>query len=277
MNSKEGAVETGTVSTLGYTTHYYAAGEGRPLILIHGGGAGADAWGNWGEKSLPLFARHFRTIAYDMVGFGRSSAPSPDGFHYDQNARIVQLVALIENLDLGPVDIVGNSMGGATALGAAMVRPDLVRSAVLMGSAGLNRGFNPALGAIVNYDFTVEGMRRMIAALTHDGFVPSEAMVAYRHELSCRPDIQQAYRATMGWIKERGGLYYEDDEIAQVKNRILIFLGKDDKVVPMSEGFKFLELLENSSGYFLDHCGHWAMIEHPQLFARIAIDFLKDA
>ncbi|WP_240334419.1 alpha/beta fold hydrolase [Sphingobium estronivorans] len=258
-------------------THYYAAGEGRPLILIHGGGAGADAWGNWGANAIPLFARRFRTFAYDMVGFGLSSAPSPDEFQYDQDARIAQLIAFIEGLNLGPVDVVGNSMGGATALGAAMRRPELVRSAVLMGSAGLNRGLNPALGAIVNYDFTVEGMRRMIAALTHDGFMPSEEMVAYRHELSCRPDIQQAYRATMGWVKQRGGLYYEDDEIAQVKNRILVFQGKDDKVVPLTEGYKFLDLLENSSGYFLDHCGHWAMIEHPQLFARVAIDFLENA
>jgi len=277
MTDKKGALETGFIQTLDYKTHYYAAGEGRPLVLIHGGGAGADAWGNWGHSTLPLAAPRFRTIAYDMVGFGKSDAPSPDGFTYDQNARIDQLIAVIERLGLGPVDAIGNSMGGATALGVAMKRPDLLRSIVLMGSAGLNRGLNPALGAIVHYDFSVEGMRRMVAALTHHGFVPGEEMVAYRHALSCQPGVREAFAATMGWVKQRGGLYYEDEEIAQVKTRALVFQGKDDKVVPLSEGFKFLELLENSSGYFLDHCGHWAMIEHPALFARIALQFLEDA
>ncbi len=277
MGSTQSSIETGTVSTNGYTTHFYSAGQGRPLVLIHGGGAGADAWGNWGTKSMPLFSRRFHTIAYDMVGFGKSDAPSPESFAYDQDARIDQLIAVIEGLGLGQVDVVGNSMGGATGLGAAVKRPDLIGNLILMGSAGLNRGFNPALAAIIHYDSTVEGMRKMIAALTNDGFEPGEDMVTYRHSQSIQPAQRAAYAATMGWVKNRGGLYYEDADIAAVKHRALIFHGKDDKVVPLSEGFKFLELLDNSSGYFLAHCGHWAMIEHPELFARVSMDFLEQA
>ena len=107
------------VDTLGYRTHYIEAGAGKPLLLIHGGGAGADARGNWERLCMPLLAGERRVIAYDMVGFGSGDAPDPDHFAYTPDARVDQLVALIEALRLGPVDIVGNSMGGRTALATA--------------------------------------------------------------------------------------------------------------------------------------------------------------
>src|SRR5262245_56255052 len=79
----------------GIRTHYFEAGGGeggrRPtMILMHGGGAGADAYGNW-RDCIPLFAKHFRVIAPDMVGFGRSDKPSPANYVYDQPGRNRQL------------------------------------------------------------------------------------------------------------------------------------------------------------------------------------------
>jgi pimeloyl-ACP methyl ester carboxylesterase len=78
----------------------------------------------------------------------------------------------------------------------------------------------------------------------------------------------------MGWIKEQGGLHYEESEIAAVKTRTLVFAGKDDLVIPMREAFRFLELMENSRGYFLPNCCHWPMIEYPELFVNLTLDFL---
>jgi len=86
------------VDTCGYRTHYIESGSGRPLILVHGGGAGADARGNWERFSMPLFSASFRTIAYDMVGFGYTDAPSPDDFVYNPESRVAQLIAFIEAL-----------------------------------------------------------------------------------------------------------------------------------------------------------------------------------
>jgi pimeloyl-ACP methyl ester carboxylesterase len=264
-----------SVRTGDYNTNFIEAGKGEPLILIHGGGAGADARGNW-KGSLPLFAEAgFRVIAYDMVGFGDSDAPDPANFTYDQDARITQLIAFLDALGLERANIVGNSMGGATALGVAMRRPERLKKLVLMGSAGLSHQTTGALSAILNYDFTVPGMQRVIEALTHSDYSPPPEFVAYRHALSVRPNVQAAYKAIMGTIKAAGGLFYPEEDVARVKVETLVVNGKDDKVVPMSEGYRFLELLENSTGCFLPRCGHWAMIEHPQLFAEITSFFLK--
>jgi len=265
-----------TLQTGAFKTHYFEAGAGESVLLIHGGGAGADSVGNW-EICFPLFAQRMHVYAMDLVGFGRSDAPSPDTFAYTQAARNEQAIALIEGLGLGPVNIVGNSMGGATALGVAMQRPDLVKNIVLMGSAGLNRKLDAALAPVVDYDYTLEGMRRIVAVLANPQLNMSEELLTYRYELSVDPARRAAYHATMKWVKQQGGLHYEEADIAAVKTRSLIFAGKDDLVVPLHENVRFLELLENASAYFLPHCRHWAMMEYPALFTRVVTDFLLDA
>lgn len=261
------------VQTNGYKTHYLKAGSGEPLILIHGGGAGADCLGNW-RDCIPLFAQRMAVHAPDMVGFGHSDCPDPANFAYDTDARVEQMIAFIEALGLGSAHIVGNSMGGATALGVAMKRPDLVKNLVLMGSAGLNRTLNAALKPVVNYDFTVEGMRRVIEVLANPAYIPSDEQLRYRYELSIKPEVKRAYQAIMGWVKEQGGLHFPEEDIARVKTRTLVFNGKDDLVIPMPEAYRFLELLENSHGYFLPNCRHWAMIEYPQIFTKVTLAFL---
>src|SRR5690606_24648192 len=130
----------------------------KPLLLLHGGGAGADSVGNWSESIKILSANH-RVIAPDMVGFGKTDKPSPDHYVYDQNGRNKHIIAFIEALGLAKTSVVGNSMGGATALGVALQRPDLLDRIVLMGSAGLPIPPVPSPNLLhtLNYDFTFDG------------------------------------------------------------------------------------------------------------------------
>src|SRR5690606_7624167 len=91
----------------GLRTHYLEAGEGPPLVLVHGGGAGADARGNW-QDCIPLLARRFRVLAPDMVGFGASEKPLPEVRAYDQRGRNRHLTAFLQALDLREAVLVGN-------------------------------------------------------------------------------------------------------------------------------------------------------------------------
>ncbi|QLL07873.1 alpha/beta fold hydrolase [Mycobacterium vicinigordonae] len=256
-------------------TRYWESGTGAPLVLIHGGGAGADAWGNWAPL-IPAFAEHFRTIAYDMVGFGGSHVPDDDEqFEYSQQSRIAQLDSLLDELALDQVSLIGNSMGGATALGLAMKRPSRVEKLVLMGSAGLNRSFSPQLQTILNYkEPQRSAMARIVGALTHESFLPPADLVDYRYRLTCDPAVMNAYRRTMAWVREQGGLHYEEDDIAAVTVPTLVVSGREDAVVPLLESVRLHQLIDNSRLYAIPRCGHWAMIEHPVEFARVAKDFL---
>lgn len=262
------------INVNGVKTCYIEAGEGEPLILIHGGGAGANSYGNW-FASLPLFGKKFRAIAIDMIGFGESESPAKIGADYSQKTRYEHLAGFIKAMGFEKATLVGNSMGGATAMGVAVEYPDLVDKLILMGSAGLNTEISEALMPILKYDYTKEGMVKMVETLTNDGFVITDEMINYRHTNSIEPSNKEAYGNVMAWIKEQGGLFYEDDYIAKVTQKTLVVNGKNDLVVPLSHAWKFLELINDSWGYIVPHCGHWAMIEHPEDFAAAVSQFIE--
>jgi len=267
--------ESRFVDADGIKTHYIESGTGEPLILIHGGGPGADGYGNW-HGCLPGFGREFRAIAVDMLGFGRTDKPDPTTFTYSQDARTDHMIAFIEVLNVRPVSLIGNSMGGITSLGVAMKRPELVKKLVLMGPAGIKTSeVSAALAPLMNYDGTVEGMRKVIDVLTYAEFKIDDSMLQYRVNLSNDPATKKALAATMQWVRSQHGLYFEDDLIRQVKTSTLVVGGKNDPIVTPDQIYKFLELLENSRGYVIPHCGHWVMIEHSEEFIQITTRFIK--
>ncbi len=270
----KGKFESRYIDVNGIKTHYLEAGSGKPLILIHGGGAGADCQGNW-YRCIPTYAKKFRVIAVDLLGFGRTDKPDPERFKYTQDARNKHIAGFLDALGLKGAMLIGNSMGGATSMGVAIERPELVDRMVLMGSAGLNTEIRKELLPVMNYDFTREGMVKVCRALSNPSFQLDDDMVDYRYEVSIAPDTRKAYSATMGWIKQQGGLFYEEDFIRKIRQRTLVVNGKDDKVVPLDRAFRYLELIDNSWGYMIPHCGHWAMLEYPQDFVAETTRFLE--
>ncbi len=254
----------------GIRTHYLEAGAGPALVLIHGGGAGADAWGNW-RGCIPLYAPHFRVVAVDMVGFGKTDKPDPARFGYTQDDRNAHLVGFIEKLNAGAVSVIGNSMGGATTLGVAMRRPDLVRKMVLMGSAGIAvDNPDPEARKALTFDFTRDGMRRLMGALAGPRFAIDERLVDYRLALACEPGARAALLAMRA-----GKLTYPESEVAKVKVPTLVVGGKLDRIAVPARIYRFLELLENSWGFILPHCGHWVMMEAPEEFTAITTAFFR--
>lgn len=257
----------------GIDTHFLAAGSsGPPIVAVHGGGAGADARGNW-TSVIPRLASDHRVFAVDMVGFGGTEKPCNPEYAYSQAERDEHLVAFVSALGVGPVILVGNSMGGLTSLGVARMRPELVRGLVLMGSAGIHVEPSDALRTIIEYDYTIDGMRRIVTALTAPGFAVSDDIVRYRHGLSVEKDARYAYQRITGWMKQNGGLAVATERIRSVKAKTLVVAGKEDRVVPVACAYRFLELLDNSWGYIVPHCGHWPMIEQPDAFAAVVTHF----
>lgn len=265
----------GYVTVEGVRTHYLEAGNGPVLVLIHGGGSGADAWGNW-SACLPAYARNFRVIAVDMPGFGESERPDPAQFDYGQTMRNRHMAGFIEMIGGGSaVDVIGNSMGGATALGVTIERPDLVRKLVLMGAAGLDVS-NPdpaAKKALASYDYTPEGMRTLIRFLAGSGFEISDEMVNYRHELTMRPGGRQAMAAIHNCLKH-DPMTYSPERITSVSCPALVVGGKEDQVAVLARTYGFLDLIPNSWGFILPHVGHWVMIEAPEAFVAVTQAFL---
>ena len=108
------------------TLNYYEAGSptdaggGLPLVMLHGGGPGASAWSNFGA-CLERFAADFRVLLVDQPGFGGSDKPVIEGHYFTYPAN--KLVALLDELGLDRIHLLGNSLGGGTATRFALEHP----------------------------------------------------------------------------------------------------------------------------------------------------------
>jgi pimeloyl-ACP methyl ester carboxylesterase len=125
-----------TVSVNGVRLSYEVSGDGEPVVLIGGFGMPPSAWHVF---QVPAFtAAGFQVVTFANRGISPSSAP---GGRYSVAEMALDVAGLIEGLDLGRCRIVGVSLGGFIAQQLACVRHDLVRAAVLMGSAGRTTSF----------------------------------------------------------------------------------------------------------------------------------------
>jgi pimeloyl-ACP methyl ester carboxylesterase len=104
---------------------YEVAGDGDPVVFLHGFGLDAAMW----DPQWPTFSAAYRTIRYDLRGYGASSAPAGPYSHVDD------FLALTEFLRARPAHLVGLSMGGRYALRVAVQNPEAVRSLTLADTA----------------------------------------------------------------------------------------------------------------------------------------------
>lgn len=156
----------------GLTFAYHEAGEGEPLIMLHGSGPGVSAWSNFGDN-LPVFAEQFRTVMPDLPGFGGTGLPELDEVYPVVAARWI--ARFMDHLGIESAAFVGNSMGGAVAAELAAQFPERVRRMAIMGSGGLSVGIfaaEPSEGFSRLFEFledpTRERMVAWIRTMVHD-------------------------------------------------------------------------------------------------------------
>lgn len=139
---------------------YEEYGTGPPVVLVHGlGGTGTDIW----KHVIAELAEEFRVVVYDLRGSGTSeTTPGP----YTIDLLQQDLDALVSALDLGPVGLMGHSLGGGIALAEAARHPDRVRAVVGVGAVTTL----PEAGR--------EGMRTRAEAVEASGMVAVAETVA---------------------------------------------------------------------------------------------------
>ncbi len=145
---------SGTVTVNGGSLYYEIKGEGRPLVLIHGGNLDSRMWDGQFEK----YSRAYRTIRYDVRGYGKSSLPTASFSNFED------LASLLQALGIGRVAIVGLSLGARVAIDLAIARPAMVDALVLAAPGLSGYEWSPELR---------ERMGRIIDAARTDG--PSRA------------------------------------------------------------------------------------------------------
>jgi 4,5:9,10-diseco-3-hydroxy-5,9,17-trioxoandrosta-1(10),2-diene-4-oate hydrolase len=271
--------------------HYHEAGgdaggaDGRPpVVLLHGGGPGASAWSNFGPN-LGVLARSFRTLAVDQPGFGRSDKPEVRGNYFRFSADA--LAALLDGLEVDKAHLVGNSLGGGTAVRFALSHPDRVGRLVLMGPGGLSLNLfapDPTEGIKRLYEFsappgpTKEKLEAFLRTMVHDQSLVTDDLVEERFRAASDPEALAAM-ASMGASFMQPDTF-EDGllwrEAYKLRHQVLLVWGREDRVNPLDGAFAALKLIPKAQLHVFPRCGHWAQLERFDEFNRLVTDFLTD-
>jgi len=258
----------------GTRIRYVDAGQGTPVIFIHGLGESLYAW----RHNLgPVQAAGFRVVALDERGFGGSDKPA-QGYGNADLARVV--VALMDSLHLANAALVGHSMGGAIAAETAIRSPDRVRGLVLIDAAGLGvrqpallRAARwPVAGALVvalRGRGTVEGLLRATYA---DASKVTASDVDQYYAPVAEPGYGRALRAVLREFRF-DGLVGRLDSVAAPT---LVLWGEQDRLVPMTLGHLLALQLPRSAFLSVPHAGHAVQEEAPDEVNHLLIKFLKD-
>lgn len=99
---------------------YHEAGQGQPLVLVHGSGPATTAWSAFGSI-IPSLAERFRVLAPDMPGWGNSTATP-----FDSARQLSTLVSFLDELSIETAAVADNSLGSMTAIRLAAEHPDRV-------------------------------------------------------------------------------------------------------------------------------------------------------
>ena len=259
----------------GIQTNYHDLGSGQPVLLIHGSGPGVSAWANW-RLTLPELSKSRRVIAPDMVGFGFTERPA--GIAYGLDAWVNHALGLINALKIDQIDVVGNSFGGAIALALAVRYPDRVRRLVLMGSAGVEFSLTDGLDAVWGYEPSIDSMRKLLDIFAYDRSLVSDELAELRYKASIQPGFQESFSHMFPAPRQRwvSSIASAEDDIRRLGQETLIIHGRDDRVVPLDNSYRLLQLIEKSQLHVFGQCGHWVQIEHAKTFSRLVSDFLAD-
>lgn len=264
--------------------HYHEAGVGhaQTVVLLHGGGPGASSWANY-ARNIGVLARHFHVLAVDQPGYGHSDKPTEHG-QFNRFAASA-LNGLFDVLDLGRVPLVGNSLGGGTAVRFALDYPDRAGRLVLMGPGGLSINLfapDPTEGVKRLSKFSVEPTRENLEAflrvMVYDKNLITAELVDQRFALASTPESLAATKA-MG--KSFAGPDFEAGmmwrEVYRLRQPVLLLWGREDRVNPLDGALVALKTIPRAQLHVFGQCGHWVQVEKFDEFNKLTIDFLGGA
>ena len=258
----------------GISTHYLEAGSGRPVVLLHAGEFGGAAEFSW-EATIPALATRYRVIAPDWLGFGHTD--KVHDFLSGGRRRLKHMAAFLRTLEVESAAFVGNSMGG-TLLGKAIAADPPVLPVIVSGG-----GFAPdnaARRTLLEYDCTVEGMRKVLDVLFYDKRWPEDdEYVARRHAMSVLPgawECSAAARLRSPVAPERSDYGVPDTTPwEQVACPTLFMCGGMD--VLKEPGFAAELAARVPSGSHVEYpdCGHAPNIERARQFNDDVLEFFS--
>ena len=276
-DAKPAGFEERFLDARGCRLRYLVAGEGDPLVLVHGLGGAAANW----LALAPLLLPGRRLIVPELPGHGGSS-PLPAAPSLSPYAD--RLGLLLDHEGAAPAAVVGHSLGGAVALRLALRRPEAVSALVLAAAAGISSSTRSA-----RYALTITGIlkpgrkiaphRRRVArsallkrlvfgrwGASDPAALPPELVEALLAGPARHTDTVSAAKALV-----------RDDlrpELEHVRCPVLVLWGARDNQLPVDDAFDYARRLRAQLRVIAD-CGHLLIVERPAACADAITGFLS--
>ena len=265
----------------GHTIFYTVNGVGRPLVLIHGYGAGIWVW----EKQIEVLSQGYRVYALDLIGHGFSDRPK---IPYTPETYIDCLRDFMDGVGVEKATLIGNSMGGGVAWAMAIIFPERVDRLILIDCVPPD-----VLHEVKNESF------RMLAAIMDIPFLPYLVMAVRNRDsirkvlLECISDIQrvtpevvnQQYHlsrikgttwALYSTFKHAREALKHRDRFPLIRKPTLFVWGERDLVFPPQLGETLHQAITGSKLRVIKKSGHIPMWETPEEVNGAILDFLSE-
>jgi pimeloyl-ACP methyl ester carboxylesterase len=271
-----------TATVDGGHVNYVEMGEGPPLVFVHGL---AGCWQNWLEN-IPHFARSHRVIAVDLFGFGESEMP-----HWEISipgyGRFVD--AFLGEIGIERCALVGNSMGGFISAETAISHPSRVEKLVLVDAAGgptlrewhQRRKAVLTRGARLSHPITVRTLAQRDYIIRRPRLRRLLLHMIAAHPDRLAPELIYEVASGGGKPGFLDALFAIADydfweRIPQIACPTLIVWGKDDRIVPVKDGYEYAGLIPESRLVLFEDTGHVPMLERPARFNAVLEKFLAE-
>ncbi|WP_107987067.1 alpha/beta fold hydrolase [Rhodococcus sp. OK519] len=261
---------------------YHEAGDGPPLLLLHGSGIGVSGWRNY-RDNLDTFARHFHCYVLEFPGFGISDP-------VDGNPVITaasSVTRFMDALDIESAAIIGNSMGGVVGANVAMEHPERVGKLVTIGGVGPNIfSQSPSEGSRLLRDFADDPSRekliRWLECMVYDPAVVTEERIDESWAIANAPQSHRTLAAVHGSAALAARQLMLTDSsrppywsmMHKIQCPTLFTWGLDDRQCPPDMPLVPLRLVPHAELHIFPNCGHWVMVEAKEAFERVTLEFL---
>jgi pimeloyl-ACP methyl ester carboxylesterase len=241
---------TGHAMVNGISLYYGTIGRGSPVILLHGGLANSDYWGN----QIKALATHHTVIVMDSRGHGRSSR---DARPYGYDLMADDAAGLLDKLHIAKADVVGWSDGAIIGLDLAIRYPDRVGRVFAFAANTLTSGVqddvekNPTFAKFI-----------------------ARAGKEYA-KLSATPNDYDAFVAQISkmWASEPN---WTDDQLRSIRARVLVVDGDHDEAIKRPHTEYIAATIPGAGLLILPNASHFAFLQDPALFNAALLDFLGD-
>jgi 2-hydroxy-6-oxonona-2,4-dienedioate hydrolase len=267
------------VQTEKFRIHYYEAGAGHPVVLLHGSGPGATGWSNFRPNIAPL-AEDFHVFAIDMPGWGESDTQTNE----TGRDHAAALIAFLDALSIGSAALVGNSMGGMTSIATAVRFPERVSHLITMGAPapGIDifspsGGFSEGLKILMHAyrEPTAENLRKLVQIMCYDQSMATDELAALRSAAAlAHPEHLASWNSVWDGPPAHNPYYDLAPKLSAIPTPTLAIHGRDDRVVSYEHSLRLVSAVPDARLLLINRCGHWVQIEHAAEFNRTVAEFV---